>query len=172
MATAGVVTVSTAVCAGFLLEHFSESEIEDLDVAVVSDEQILRFQIAMGNALGVRGGQSPGNLAGVGKGLVAGHSGKMLPQGLTFEELRDQIGSAIVRSDVEDGEDIGVVDDAGRAGFEFKPAEAIGVGGKGRGLNLDGHVAPQARVTSAINLAHASCTEGRRSRMVQAVPRR
>ena len=49
---------------------FGQSEIEHLDDALLGDHNIVRFEVAVGDALGVSGVQRVEDLAGVLNGLV------------------------------------------------------------------------------------------------------
>src|SRR5262249_26275528 len=83
-----------------------------------------------------------------------------LPERLAFEQLRDDERRIDVRADIEHGKDVRVVYRRGRARFLFEAAEPVGVGGDGDRENLDGHIAAQARVAGAIDLAHPASAEG------------
>jgi hypothetical protein len=58
-------------------------------------------------------------------------------------------------TDVVDGEDVGMVQRRGGAGFLLEAAQALGVPGEGCRQNLYGDVAPETRIARAIDLAHA-----------------
>jgi hypothetical protein len=53
-----------------------------------------------------------------------------------------------------------MVQRGGRAGFLLEAAEAIGVGSERRGQDLDGDVAPEARVSRPIDLTHTPRANG------------
>jgi hypothetical protein len=55
----------------------------------------------------------------------------------------------------------GMVEGGGGAGFLRETLQAVGVGGEGRGKNLDGDVAVKTRVASAVHLAHTAGSKGR-----------
>ena len=66
---------------------------------------------------------------------LARHQGavaEQVAQRLALQQLADDVGGAVVRAGVVDGEDVGVVQRRGGAGFLVEAAQAIGVGRVGR----------------------------------------
>ncbi len=110
----------------------------------------------MDDPLVVSGGKAAGDLERVVEGLADGKRSTLQsdPQGMAFEQLRDDVGSAVVRADIVDGEDVRVVQGAGGARLLLEAAEMPGIGDL-LGEDLDRDVALQARVTGAVDLAHA-----------------
>jgi len=49
------------------------------------------------------------------------------PQRLAVEQLRDNVGRAVVEADVVDGEDVGMVEASSGACFLLEAAEALGI---------------------------------------------
>ena len=88
----------------------------------------------MDDPLVVGGGQAPGHLQGVVGRLADGKGSDLqtLPQRLAFEQLRDEVGRALVVPDVVDGEDVRVVEEAGGAGLVLEPVAAGRIGGYAR----------------------------------------
>ena len=62
-------------------------------------------------------------------------------------------------AEVVDGEDVRVFDAGERLGLALEAGQAVGVGGDRLGQDLDGHVAVQALVAGAVDLAHAACAQ-------------
>ena len=79
-----------------------------------------------------------------------------LAQRLAFEQLRHDVGRALVVTRVVDRQDVGMVELARGAGLLLEAAEPVGVGREGGGQDLDRHVARQARVAGAVDLAHSA----------------
>ena len=77
-----------------------------------------------------------------------------LPQGLALEELRDEVGRAVVGAHVVHDEDARVVEGAGRPRLLLEAQEALLVAGERGGQDLDHHVAPEAGVARPVDLAH------------------
>ena len=143
---------------GARLGQLGEAEVEDLDAAVARDEDVVRLQVAVDDALLVRGGQAPGDLAGVVDGLPMRQrrGADARAQRIALEQLGDDVGRAVVGADVVHAEDVGVIERADRARLLLEAAEAIRVRGKRGGQHLDRHLAAEARVTGAVDLAHAA----------------
>ena len=55
--------------------------------------------------------------------------------------------------------DIGMAERGQRLCFALQPGQPIGIVEEGRGERFNGHVAVQARVAGAVDLAHASGAE-------------
>jgi hypothetical protein len=77
---------------------------------------------------------------------------------MAFEQLRYDVRSTVVRADIVDGEDVRMVEGAGNPGLLLEAAEPLGIGDF-LGENLDRDLALQARVTGAVDLAHAPRSE-------------
>ena len=78
---------------------------------------------------------------------------------LAFEKLGDNPGRPIVHADIMNGEDIGVIQTAGGAGFLFESTLAFGIAREFRGQELDRDVPLQLRIARAIHLTHAADAE-------------
>ena len=85
-------------------------------------------------------------------------------QRLALEQFLDDVGRALLRPDVVDGGDVGVVQDPRGPRLLLEPAQPVGVGGEGRRQDLDRDLAPQPRVPRPIDLAHPPRAERRESR--------
>jgi hypothetical protein len=83
-----------------------------------------------------------------------GPGGEPAAQRLALEQLGDDIGKALVRADVVDRHDVGVVQDAGRSRFLLEALQAVAVGGQLLGQDLDGHLAAEPGVPRLPDLAH------------------
>ncbi len=152
--------------------ELGQAEIEDLHAPVGGDEQVLRLQVAMHDALFVRTRQAVSNLDRVIDGLADRESSgrarrttrsrpsrEPLAQRLSFEQLRDDVGRPVVRADVVDREDVGMVQRGGRPCLLFKAAKAIGVGRESSGQHFDGHIARETGIARPIDLAHPAGAE-------------
>ena len=97
--------------------ELGEAEVEDLDPPVARDEDVLGLQIAVDDALVVRGGEPLRDLARVvdrfARRQRAAHAAAA--KRLALEQLRDDVGRAGVGADVVDGQDVRVVELAGGA---------------------------------------------------------
>ena len=140
-----------------LMRELGEAEVEDLDAAVVRDEEVLRLQIPVDDPLLVRRGEPVRDLERVVGRLAGGElaAGQGRAEGLALEELLDDVGSAVYRSDVVDGGDVRVVENARRLGLLLEAAQAVGVLREGGRQDLDRDLAGETRVLRAVHLAHA-----------------
>ncbi len=80
---------------------------------------------------------------------------------LALEIFHDQEVHAVLRADVVQRADVGMIQRRNRAGLALHALFQFGVGGKMIGENLDGDVASEAGVAGAVHLAHSTRTEGR-----------
>ena len=109
----------------------------------------------MDDSLVVSSGKAAGDFQCVVEGLADGKRSALeaRPQGVAFEQLRDDVGCAVVRADIVDGEDVRVVQGAGGARLLLEAAELLAIGDL-LGENLDRDFALQAGVTGAVDLTH------------------
>ena len=158
--------------APFRTHQLGEPEVEDLDPTVAADEEVLRLDVAMDDALLVRGGQTACDLHGVVQRLARRQSGAAQDRAKRrpLQQLRDQVGGPVLGADVVDGEHVGVIQGAGGAGFLREAAQALFVPGERRRQHLERDLAAQSRVARAVDLAHASRAEGV-EHLVRAEPR-
>src|SRR5262249_1653596 len=139
-----------------------ETEVEDLDAPVFREEHVLGLQIAMDDALVVRGRQAAGDLHAVLDRLADRQRAALqrLTQRLAGEQLRHDVRRRCVGADVVDDDDVGMVERGGSARLLFEAPEAIGIGGEERRQDLEGDVAAEPRVTGAEDLAHTARADG------------
>src|SRR5262249_52851369 len=141
--------------------EFSKTEIEDLHPPVVRDEQVLRLQVTMDDAFGMRGGQSLGDLPRVIDSLSRSDCALLyqLAQLFAFEQLSHDVGRAFMRADVVNREDVRVVKRRGGAGFLLEAAQAIRIPGELGGQYFDGDLPTESWIFSQIDGAHSTCAE-------------
>ena len=139
------------------LRQLREAEVEDLDAPVLRDEEVLGLQVAVDDALLVRGGEAVRDLHRVVDGLARRQpaTGEHRAQRLALEQLLDDVGSVVVRADVVDGGDVGMVEDARGLRFLLEAAQAVRVLRERGGQHLDRDLASEARVLRAVDLAHS-----------------
>jgi hypothetical protein len=104
----------------------------------------------------VGGVEAPGDLGGEGQDLplVRGAAREKLPQRLALEKLGDNVRGAVVRADVEDGQDVRVVERGDCPGLALEALQPLRVRGHVGGKYLDRHLAPETRVPRPVDLAH------------------
>src|ERR1700730_10811605 len=117
----------------------------------------------MDDALLVRGAQALGDLDCEVDCLTGGElaAGELGAKRFALKQLLDDVGRALVRSDVVDDGDVGVVEDPRGFGLLLEAAEAVGVLREGRWQDLDRDLAAQARVFRPIHLPHPASAERR-----------
>ena len=82
------------------------------------------------------------------------------PQGLALQELRHQVGRAVVGAHVVHDEDARVIEGAGGPRLLLEAQEALLVARERGGQDLDHHVAPEAGVARPVDLAHPADGQG------------
>ena len=87
-----------------------QAEIQDLHAAVGADEDVLRLQIAMRDALLVRRGQAERDLRGDLDRFARRHrlTGEPLTQRLADEQFQHRVGDALLHAEIVNGEDVRV----------------------------------------------------------------
>ena len=144
------------------LGQLGQAEVQNLHLAMLVDDDVGGFQIAMHDARAVRGRQPVGDLDGITERLIQpdAFAADQPVQRLAGHVLhRDEIHRLPVHLpgvDIENGDDVAIAQ--GRRGFRFlrKTRPAVGVcDGRGR-QNFHGHGAVQMGVQGAIDNAHPS----------------
>jgi hypothetical protein len=105
---------------------------------VLRDEDVLGLEVTVEDALGVGGGETPGDLRGVvGDALDRQTREELVAKRLAFEEFGHEVRRYLVRADVVDGDDVRMVERGGGARSVFEASQPIGIGGERRRQNLD-----------------------------------
>ncbi len=144
------------------VDVFCEAEIEDFDAAVMGDHDVGGFEVAMDDALFVRGGERVGDSLGDFDDLRGRKATgvREAVERLAFDEFHGEEVDAFGFFDREDGDDVRMIERGDGTGFALEASEAIGVGrGVGR-ENFEGDVPLEFYVGGAIDLAHAAGAEG------------
>ncbi len=87
-------------------------------------------------------------------------AGDSIRQRLAFDQLHRQQPLAIGLLEPIEGGDVCVIQLREQLRLPLKPIQALSVSREFIGKDFDGDVASEFRVTRAINLAHAACTDG------------
>ena len=134
----------------FILARFREAEIQNLDSGF-RDHDVAGLQIAVDDALFVRLRERSQNLRGIEERSCNRKGSAFEPGGDGF--ALDQLHDQVVRADIEERADVGVVQRRDRARLALKTgAELLARG-------LDGHGAAQSSVNGPKNLPHAALSE-------------
>ena len=142
--------------------EFRNAEVENLYATIFGDEDVVGLEIAMNDSFLMRGRQTAGDLARIvdRSTLCKRRPSHSLAHGLALEQLRDNIGRAIVRADVMHDEDVRMIERARGAGLLLESLQSFFVIRVRRRQNLDRDIASQTRVARAINFAHPASAEG------------
>ncbi len=126
-------------------------------------EDVLGLDVAVNDALGVRGGEAVGDLAGdLGRALGGNRSGiQPLRQRLALQQLCHGERDAPVRARVVDGEDARVIQGRNRVRFVLEAAQAVLVVCRRVVEHLERDFPAETAVARAIDLSHSSLPEGR-----------
>ena len=138
-----------------------KTEIENLDPLVTSDEDVFRFDVAMDDALRVRGRQRLGHLGTELSGFAPRQraAGKPSPQRLAFEQLHDRKRLIADECQLVNREDAGMRERRHRTRLALEAAAHVRIGGQMLREDLDRDVALESQVTRAVHLAHAAAAE-------------
>src|SRR5262249_11291910 len=84
-----------------------------------------------------------------------------LAQSLAFEKLHDGISDVSFAGEIMEGEDVRMRQCGYSLRFALEARQRLSIVSEAFGQHLDGDVAPEARVSSFVDLAHPSRTEWR-----------
>ncbi len=148
---------------GLILRQLRQAKVENLDAIVAGYENVLRFQIAMGDPLFVgRGKAVRDRQRQLNRLANPDRTGtETIAQRLALEQLRYDEGRGAVSADVVDGEDVWVGQRRGGSGFLLEPMKAIDAGRVCGRQDLDRDVTSQPRIAGAIHLAHPAGAQER-----------
>ena len=152
--------------------QFREAEVEHLDAAVGGDHDVGRLEIAVDDALVVRGGQCVGDRERDRHQAFTGQTavGNQSIERLTLDQLHREEVDAVRFLDRIDRDDVRMVEGGDGAGLALEAGEPVGIAGEIRGQHLERDLATELRVAGAIHFAHTACPE-RRSQHVMTKPR-
>ncbi len=124
----------------------------------MTDEDIVRLEIAVDDTFFMRGRQTARNLQTIVERLADRQcpTAQTVAQGLAFKQFGDGVGRAITNADVEDCQNVGMVQRRGSEGFLLEAVQPLRLGGDSLRQNLDRYLPFEARVAGAIDLAHSA----------------
>jgi hypothetical protein len=143
------------------LRQLRQTEVENLRPVLFTDEDIRRLDVAMDDALGVRGIECVRELdrdiqqvRDLQRSTVDAIAEALAPEGLHHD-----VRCALIVADVEDGADAGVAQGARRACLDSKPLERLVAGRRLRWEELERDLPAQSFVFGEIHDTHAARTE-------------
>ncbi len=144
-----------------LLPGLGEPEVEHLDGAVGPEPDVGRLQVAVEDALVVRGGERGGDLRRDRRDLVGRDRAAPDPlvEPLALDQLHDQRKMAVERLEPEQRGDVRMVERGEQPRLALEAGAPLGVGRERLGQQLQRHLAPEPRVAGAVDLAHAATAE-------------
>ena len=146
----------------FFRSQLREAEVENLYAAIFRDEDVFGLEVAMHDALLVRGCQTVRDLNRVFDRFANRKAAlDSIAQCPAVEELHHEIGRTVVRAHVEDRDQVRMIDRTGRADFLLEAPQPVAIEGECRGKDLDRDFAADARVARAPNLPHPARPDGR-----------
>ena len=131
-------------------DELGQAEVENLHLPRLGDEDVRRLDVAMDDALRVRGAERFGDLhRQVEHGVELQLRRDALAKRLPLEQLHHDEGLAVVLFDVVNRADVRMVQCGGRARLAAEPIERLSVAGKSSGRNLSATNRP-SRASSAL----------------------
>ncbi len=142
-----------------LREGAHQTEVDDLDVALVGDQHVLRFHIAVHQAGAVRGRQPAEHRPkhrGDGMGWHRAALGQQLAKRATFDQLHDQERMSTVDALVVDRDEPGILEPGNSAGLHLESGQELLVTGVAGVHHLQRYRPVQPRVESAVHRRRAA----------------
>ena len=143
------------------LAPLGQAEVEDLEPAILGEEQVLRLEVTVDEPARVGGGETAAHLhrqlhclAGRKRAVL-----QPLAQRLALEQFEDDLSGPVLGTVVVDGEDVGMIQGGNRPGLLLEAVEAVEAWIAVGGDDLDRDVAAEAGVSGTVNLAHPSRPE-------------
>ena len=135
-----------------------EAEVEDLQRAGVGDEHVLGLQVAVNDALLVRGDEAVQDLGGVAEhvGQLQAPGRQLLSQRPALQQLTHDARRAVEQDEVVHREDVRVVQCRGRVRLAMEPVQRVRIVLQPRREELDGDVAIEPRIPRAVHFPHAA----------------
>jgi hypothetical protein len=140
-----------------------EAEIEDFHSAIFRQHNVLRLEIAMDEARGVRGRQAIGDLGGDVDESAHGEwpASQQRTQRSAIDDFATDVLLSVLNAKIVYAHDIGMIQRADGARLTFKPGAELGAGNAFFVKHFDGDIAVEARVPSAVRFAHAAYAQRR-----------
>ena len=154
---AAIVGSANAGLYGDVFERLRQAEVQHLDGAVGRQHHVGRLQVAMHDPALVRELERFRHLPCDDERLLERQrAAHVTVETNTFDEFHHQgldLAGALESVDLRD---VGMVQRGQRLRLAFEAHQAVGIGGKKIGQDLDGNVTIELRIAGAIDLAHSA----------------
>ena len=141
--------------------YFRKSEIQNLGVPALVDEDVRRLDVAMNDALCVGRIQPLGHIDGDLEDLLGLHGAALdeVLEGLPFQELHGDERPSVVGADLVNGADVGMIQRRSRARFQPEPFQRAVFLHEFVGQELQRHEPPKFEVLGFVDQAHTPTSE-------------
>ena len=142
-------------------QQLGEAEVHDLHVAPLGQENVCGLDVAMHDALRVRGVKGVGDLDAEIDNLVdlERAAGDAIVEVLALHPLHHDEWLALVLTDVVHRADVGMVQCGGGPRFDAKPFNGLAISDEIFGDEFESDLAAKTGVVSAVNDAHTAGAE-------------
>jgi hypothetical protein len=143
------------------VERLRQPEVEEFYLAVRRQLDVGGLEVAVNNALRVRGFECLGYVSKDRERFfnTQGVPRESFAESLARHQLHHQQPRFTYVLQPMDGRYVRVIERGEHARFAFKALEAAFIAGEVRGYELDGNIASEPRIASAIDLAHPALSE-------------
>ena len=140
---------------------FGETEIQNLGVAAVGDEDVRGLDVAVDDSLAVGGLEGVGNFDPQGEQAIEFHrlSLNQMFQSLAAQALHHDEEMSIVLANLVHGADVGMVQRRRGASFAAEAFERLGIFGRRVGEKLESDETAELRVLSFVDDTHPAAAE-------------
>src|SRR6266571_3747373 len=113
--------------AAISLYELGNAKVQNLHASIFGDEDVLRLQVAMDDPFLVRSRQTMRNLDRIVDRFAfrLRRAAQSFAQRLAFEQFRDDVRRAVMRADIVDGKNVGMVQGARSLRFLLETPQAI-----------------------------------------------
>ena len=141
--------------------HARQPEVEHLHLARAEQEHVLGLEVAVDDALLVRGGEAARDLERDLDRLAGRQRPVLQPlaERLALQQLHRRVDGALLAAEVVDGEDVRVREGGDRLRLALEAPERVGILGEVPRQDLDRHLALELRVARAEDDAHPALAE-------------
>ena len=138
--------------------QLGQTEVEDLDIAVRTQQEVFRLEVAVGDAVFMRPGEACSGLDAEVENLVQrqGAAAEEGAERFALDQFHHQEGPVLELARVVDGHYVRVIQSRGGPRLLREAPDALRLMAQLRTQDLDSDVAPQGRVLRAIDDAHAA----------------